>query len=446
MTPHQPSPTDPLGDAEADALLAPFAAFDAVLLAVSGGPDSIALMHLAAAWRLRRADPPAIVVATVDHRLRPEAAGEARTVAAAARALGLPHAVLREDALPPAGASQAWARELRYRLLEAHAAARWPAGRIGIATAHTRDDQAETILMRLARGSGLDGLAGIRPARPAATAGVTIVRPLLGIAKARLVATLRAIGASWIDDPSNTDRRFERPRQRAHAAARERLGLGDAALALAARRLARARDALDAAATAALAPGGAVAVSPLGSAELDWAALLLLPAEVRLRVLARLLAAIGASGDPVPTEKLEAMTEGCGWLMPAGRTLARTALRTSSRGRLLLLREPPRKGRPLPVLIVQPGDTALWDNRFRVGVPRSWPAPAEVAALGAAGLLEVEKATRPSRTAASRPAPAQALHALPAFRRDGRVVAVPALAFAAPGLEQARAEFLARGL
>ncbi len=173
-------------------------------LAVSGGPDSMALLVLAA-----KAFPHAAIAATVDHGLRESAAGEARMVAGQADALGVPHVILTVDA-PITGASlQAQARVARYALL-ADWADRFAA--LGIATAHHTDDQAETFLMRAARGSGVSGLAAIRPR--VSVAGASLVRPLLGWRRAALRAIVRRAGVSFVDDPSNEDLRHDRTRFR----------------------------------------------------------------------------------------------------------------------------------------------------------------------------------------------------------------------------------------
>lgn len=164
-------------------------------LAVSGGPDSLALMLLAHA-----AFPNAIHVATVDHGLRPEAAAEAAFVAHLCAERGIPHATLKPDA-PITGNLQSAAREARYRLLNAWADAndlRW------IATAHHADDQLETLLMRIARGSGISGLSAIRESNG------RIIRPLLAFGKAELIAVCEDAGVAPCDDPSNANTDFDR--------------------------------------------------------------------------------------------------------------------------------------------------------------------------------------------------------------------------------------------
>ncbi|MCP3733994.1 tRNA lysidine(34) synthetase TilS [Sphingomonas sp. RP10(2022)] len=185
-----------------------------LLFAVSGGPDSMAMLTLAAV-----ALPGAVHVATVDHRLRPAAADEAAMVADHCATLGVPHATL-VPAEPVAGASiQAAARHARYALLTAHARM---IGAEAVATAHHVDDQAETFLMRAARGSGVAGLAGVR-ARTAID-GVAVVRPLLDWRRAELRAIVRRAEVPFVDDPSNHDPAHDRTRFRRLLDANEWLG------------------------------------------------------------------------------------------------------------------------------------------------------------------------------------------------------------------------------
>jgi tRNA(Ile)-lysidine synthase len=177
-------------------------------LAVSGGPDSMAMLALAAA-----AFPGAVIAATVDHGLRASAAGECAMVAGVCAELGVAHAMLA--GIAPAGASlQAQARALRYRLLIDWAAT---AGAGLLATAHQADDQAETFLMRAARGAGLSGLAGVRAVRGVRASdgtALTLVRPLLDWRRAELRAIVRRAGLPFVDDPANDDPRHDRTRFR----------------------------------------------------------------------------------------------------------------------------------------------------------------------------------------------------------------------------------------
>src|ERR1700719_1226286 len=192
-----------VSDAEADALFGDLSDQPALMLAVSGGPDSTALMWLAARWRKRRRRGPTLIAVTVDHGLRPEARREAAAVKRLAARLGIAHRTVRWTGAQPGTGLQEKAREARYRLI---AAAADRAHATCVLTAHTLDDQAETILFRMTRGSGPTGLAGmarmrplVMPATPTRAVGgrgraepgtsVFLVRPLLGIPKARLVAT-----------------------------------------------------------------------------------------------------------------------------------------------------------------------------------------------------------------------------------------------------------------
>lgn len=186
---------------------------DRIGVAVSGGPDSLALLLLAHA-----AFPDRVAAATVDHRLRPESADEAEWVGAICRDLEVPHAVLHGET-QRSGGLQAAARALRYRLLAAWAP---QVGCSHVATAHHADDQAETILMRMGRGAGLPGLAGIRPSRPIVEGSqVMLIRPLLGWRKHELTGMVAASGLTAVDDPSNRSPRFDRSRIRAWLAAAE---------------------------------------------------------------------------------------------------------------------------------------------------------------------------------------------------------------------------------
>jgi tRNA(Ile)-lysidine synthase len=169
-------------------------------IALSGGTDSLALLLLAGA-----AYPGAVAAATVDHRLRPESGSEARSAAALCRSLGILHCVLDVEVARGGEGLQGEARRARYRALGGWAAER---GIETLATAHHCDDQAETILMRLRRGSGLSGLAGVRPLRR--LGDLALVRPLLGWSRAELAALVERSGLVPIEDPSNRDPRFDR--------------------------------------------------------------------------------------------------------------------------------------------------------------------------------------------------------------------------------------------
>ena len=199
----------PISAQHAKRLFADWKAAPAIVLAVSGGPDSIALMWLAARWRRTLARGPRLVAVTVDHGLRAEAKAEARDVKRLARALDLPHRTMRWTGAKPKTGLPAAARAARYRLLAQAARA---SGATHILTAHTRDDQAETLLMRLLRGSGIAGLAAM--ARQSERDGVLLARPFLHVSKSQLIATLKKAKLGFADDPTNRDPSFTRPRLR----------------------------------------------------------------------------------------------------------------------------------------------------------------------------------------------------------------------------------------
>jgi tRNA(Ile)-lysidine synthase len=284
---------------ETAALFADLAEAPALILAVSGGPDSTALLWLAAHWRARNKRGPKLIAVTVDHGLRRESAREALAVKRFAKKLKVEHRTLRWTGRKPKTGIQEAARNARYRLL---ADAARKAGARHILTAHTLDDQAETVLFRLARGSGIAGLRGI--ARVTPLAAVALVRPVLSIPKSRLLATLAVAKIPFADDPSNRDPRFTRPRLRELMPGLAAEGLDARRLAGLARRMARADQAIeratDEAATRLRKPrtnGGPIV---FGSGFAD------LPAEVALRLLGRAIAETGNEG-PVELGKLEAL-------------------------------------------------------------------------------------------------------------------------------------------
>ncbi|MBB1491125.1 tRNA lysidine(34) synthetase TilS [Paracoccus sp. MC1854] len=210
-------------------------------IAVSGGGDSMALLHMAHAWGTARGV--RIEAATVDHRLRAESATEAAHVAAMAAALGIPHAVLAWRHQGGTGNLMDAARRARLRLL-----ADWARdGGLGaVALGHTQDDQAETLLMRLARGAGIDGLSAMAAARD--HDGIRWMRPMLGLRRPALREWLAQRNVGWIDDPTNEDAAYDRVRARQAIRALE---LPVEALARSAAHLAEARAALAEAAVAA---------------------------------------------------------------------------------------------------------------------------------------------------------------------------------------------------
>lgn len=317
--PRATSPGKKLPQAEGDGAaclrhLDALASAEGIVLAVSGGPDSIALMHLAAAWRSEGQRPP-IRIASVDHGLRTASRGEALAVVDRARRLGFRAECLAWTGEKPKRGIQEHAREARYALLAAFA------HRIGashLVTAHTLDDQAETVLMRLARGSGIVGLRGMRAI--AALHGLTLSRPFLTVPKDNLLALCRNNGWAFTEDPSNRNPAFARSRWRALAPALAREGLTAERLAKLAARLARADEAIEVAVSAVR---QAAAVDDSREPRLYAAALAKQPTEIALRIIGAVLTELVPERQP-RLERLEALTAEILDATRAGRRLRRT--------------------------------------------------------------------------------------------------------------------------
>ena len=333
-------------------------------LAVSGGRDSLAMLHAFAALAPEAGW--ALYVASVNHGLRPEAGAEIALVAEHCADLGLSHEALQwQHAGQIHGNLMEAARAARYRLLSDWAKTR---GIGRVALAHTADDQAETLLMGLARAAGLDGLTGLRPVWE--QHGTYFHRPLLHVTRADLAAYLREKGLSWVDDPTNTDDRYERARVRKALATLAPLGLSSDRLARVARQLAGAQAALREVVRAAAARH---AEERAGALFLDAQALAQEPAEVQRRLIQAAVQWFSGEAQPPRAEALARFAEA----VHSGRaaTLAGVLLR-HWRGRAVLCREAARLGPP-----VRPGE--IWDRRWKIETP---PIPGQIRALGADGL------------------------------------------------------------
>jgi len=257
-------------------------------VAVSGGGDSVALLHILS--RCFDPDLAKLHVATVDHGLRPESASEADGVARLARQLGVPHDVLKWQDWDGTGNLQDQARRARYGLLTG-----W-AKRHGIkvlALGHTADDQAETVLMRLARSSGVAGMSGIPVQR--AQDGILFVRPLLRLTRSGLRDYLRRQDVGWIDDPSNDDLQYDRVKMRKALQVLAPLGITATALSDVARNMASARKALD---WYSFLSSRETASIDGGDVILDLRSFLLLPDEISRQLLARAIMWIGNAEYP----------------------------------------------------------------------------------------------------------------------------------------------------
>jgi tRNA(Ile)-lysidine synthase len=390
----------------------PFEPRPLLAVAVSGGADSMALALLAHEWaRDRRGR---ILALTVDHALRPESRAEARTVARRMKRRGIAHRILPWRGTKPGTGVQAAARVARYRLLGEACRAE---GVLHLLLAHTRDDQAETVLLRLASGSGPHGLAAMPAVRE--LADYRLLRPLLGVARARLRATLEARSQEWIEDPSNRDERFARIRVRRALA--DAKGDHAAAIAAAAGELGRHRAGQERAVAGILAR--AVQLFPEGYARLDPAVLAAAPPEIGWRALAALLATVGGlahapRGEPV--RRLHA--DLCAGAFGGGRTLGRCRLIPAGAVCLVV-----REVRGIQTVRAGASDkvSPRWDGRFALALPpggKGWT----VGPLGSAGWAELV-ARQPALRAGAMPHPARL--ALPALRDRHGVLAAPGLAY-----------------
>jgi tRNA(Ile)-lysidine synthase len=351
-----PDDNSPISAQHAKDLFAGFKGLPAIVLAVSGGPDSLALMWLAARWRHALTRGPRLLAVTIDHGLRREAAREAREVKRLARSLGLTHRTMRWTGAKPKSGLPAAARSARYRLLVK--AAR-ESGATHILTAHTRDDQAETLLMRLVRGSGIAGLSAM--ARESEREGVRLARPLLDVPKSQLIATLRKAKLGFADDPTNRDVSFTRPRLRALMPALAAEG-GDARnLARLASRLARANTAIELLVDGAeryltlrdrmtAAPSDADVVA---AKSFDARAFAAMSDEIRLRLLLRAINRFGHEG-PAELGKVEVLLSALDEAMAESGAKRRPRLKQTLAGALISLADdrisvvpaPPRRRRP----------------------------------------------------------------------------------------------------
>lgn len=375
-------------------------------VAVSGGSDSAGLLLAAADWARGRGV--ALAAATVDHRLRPESGAEALGVARLCAGLSVPHDILiwDHDGAPTGNLADA-ARIARRRLL-----ADWAArtGLDAVLLGHTRDDQAETVLLRLARGAGVDGLSGM--AEDVWAGDLRLLRPALGVTRGALQALCRARGVPWVDDPSNEDMTHHRPRARAALAALAPLGIDAAGLAAAADRLRGQRAALDHGADRLAA--AALRLGPAGDLRLALAPWAAAPDDLRQRVLARAIA--WASGARRPRQRALAPLEAALRDPNAAPRTLSGALIVPMGPEALICREPSRLP---PAVPARPG--AVWDGRWQVvGAP---PDGAVLGALGAEGLRDPSLARVVGGGFAA--APRAARLGSPCIRHDGALIFAP---------------------
>ncbi len=362
-------------------------------VAVSGGGDSVALLVLLSEWAA--AD---LHVVTVDHGLRAEAADEARMVAQLCHDLGVSHDILKWQGADSSGNLMDQARRARYRLMSEWARAR---GIGDVALGHTRDDLAETFLIRLARGAGLDGLSAMSARRQ--HGGVVFHRPLLGVSRAALRDVLQARGAGWAEDPTNDNPAFDRARARLVLETLEPLGVTTDGLAHVAQTLRDAREALEQVSLQVARPHVRF---DAGDVLVARDVLMDQPKEVARRLLQAAFLWVAGPGYPprgaAQMRVLEAVAAGDEMTLQGCRMLHR-------RGDIRVCRE----WKAVADQRSAPGD--VWDGRWVLDGPED---DVHVAALGETGLEHC-----PDRKATGRPA--ASLMASPAVWRGDRLIAAP---------------------
>lgn len=365
----------------------------------------MALTLLAQEWAKRHHVK--LIALTVDHGLRAESASEAKTVGKWLKKHGINHHVLRWEGKKPQSNIQESAREARYGLLTGYCRER---GIPALLVAHTLEDQAETFLLRLKRGSGVDGLAAM--AESLQWEGINILRPLLDIHKADLLAYLETKGQAYINDPSNENTAYDRVKIRKLLPELAALGLTPQRLAKTAANMARAREYLQAQTEAFLA-------AQAHFHEAGYAELAALPAEdeIALRVLAALLTRIGGHNVPPRLDELERLHERMRAPGFKSATLGGCVFKRNKDG-FLVLRELKAVEAPAPL---PAGKALLWDGRFTLTAARKGFS---VGALTQTGWLELAREHGLKNSFPDK----QILYTLPALRNAaGNIVSVPHL-------------------
>lgn len=387
-------------------------------VACSGGPDSMALTMLANEW----AQKTGVVLhpVIVDHALRTESAAEAKTVAERLRDLGLNPTILSHLGPKPGRNTQAAAREIRYGLIND-----WMRGQgiTHLALGHHLEDQAETVLMRLTRGSGVDGLSAMLPSSK--RDGITFLRPLLAISKTELGDFVEALGVTVVIDPTNENTHHARVRMRKSMSVLDSEGLSAHRLAETAARMARARAALDSARDAFLATHAKG--HPTGFATFSKDTFADLPEEIGLRVLNQLCRQVGGRLYPAREERVVALHRALTAAAPfSGRTIAGCRIAPLGDGDQVLVC---REGVGLESA-VHVFDGTVWDNRFIcTGHGRS-DAPLTIGKLGRGGIQE---ARRSELGVALESVPGSVRPTLPALWHGRTLVGIPGLAVPQPG-------------
>ncbi len=418
------SSAKPISQGEFTASLASIARFESspfLAVAVSGGSDSLALAILADGWARERGGE--ICALTVDHRLRPESGDEIRQLAAWLSARAIRHEVLVWTGEKPRTGIQEAARLARYRLLGG-----WCRDHtcLHLLTGHHRDDQIETHLIRRRARSGPDGLAGMSAVRE--LADCRLLRPLLGVARDRLVAFLEAERQPFISDPSNLDPAFERSRLRqGDGAPAGEVGISrllDEIRALGSTRAARVHDRNTLLARY-------VSFHPAGFALCDPAMMSETSSEMTERLLSAVTAAIGVASYPPRRERIARLREALGGAARRGHTLGGCRF-IRWRERILVTRE---LARAPPPLRLRPGERMIWDCRFEIATPQSDSGPFAIGYLGGyPGLAETPRLDHRMPQLRREWLPRLLFPVIPAVWDQEGIAAVPHLGYGREGI------------
>ena len=408
-----PQPVSVEAFAAAMARLEPFEPQPLLAVAVSGGPDSMALAMLASDWARQRGG--SVHAILIDHGLRAESEDEVRIASDALSARGIETTIEKLSGPAPRNGKPAWARQERYKslMMTTHRL-----GALHLLTGHHRDDQAETFILNLERGSGVKGLSGMAANRGVGSA--RIIRPLLNFSKAQLHSTALMYGLPVAHDPSNQDFRYSRTRVRAQLDNLEIRRLADTSA-----RLANEDIALELAVSNLAA--NALTITPLGEATITMKKMAEAPAVIALRLFTRIAHAIGGRETPPRQERAEAALNQIISKTKSKLTLG-SAIITRVEDRLNFRKELGKN--PLPE-ITSPGH---WDGRFDVAVYPFWPENCVVRGLGYEGLRQLESSTAKNRI--YRSTPRSVLAAAPALWQGKQLLIGPSLAGEFMGIDQ----------
>jgi len=353
--PDRPGDRNPLQADDISQLFLPLNSFSKIALAVSGGADSTCLLVTFADWRVRSGWTGQCEVLTVDHQLRPESRQEACFVQALCAASGLPCTVLDWSGEKPSSGVQEAARDARYRLIADHIAT---SGAEVLLVAHHRDDQAETFLDRLTRGSGLAGLSSMAQDERNGPFGLRLIRPFLDVPKEQLIATLKDREQRWCEDASNANLKYKRSRLRTISSLLAAEGLSADRISTTVRQLRRARTALDAALAQIFMEH--VEEHSAGPLRINSLAYSDQAEEFRLRLLIAMIERVTGQAHQPKLRQIEALDQ---WILSqkTGRKPLGGAMFELKDPAILVWKE---VGREAPVTLEKVTGTGSWDNRF----------------------------------------------------------------------------------